>query len=92
VPLFIRDVFSCPVLFSLWRIRRTWHKYIIKKCSNIEVQREIFTQLGKFMHSIWSEKNPMDALEQLFQDFVDQTTFIQYFKSFWVPKLGKNLR
>ncbi|KAM0850107.1 hypothetical protein ACQ4PT_053302 [Festuca glaucescens] len=83
----IRDVFSCPILFSLWHIRRTWHKNIIKKCSNIEVQREIFTQLGKFMQSIWSEKNPMDALEQLFQDFVDQTTFIQYFKSFWVPKL-----
>ncbi|XP_020201432.1 uncharacterized protein [Aegilops tauschii subsp. strangulata] len=83
----IRNVFSCPILFSLWHIRRTWLKNIIKKCSNTEVQREIFTQLGKFMYSIWSEKNPMDVLEQLFQDFVDQTTFIQYFKSFWVPKL-----
>lgn len=83
----IRNVFSCPILFSLWHIRRTWHKNIIKKCSNTEVQQEIFTQLGKFMYSIWSEKNPMDALDQLFQDFVDQTTFIQYFKSFWVPKL-----
>ncbi|XP_048529907.1 uncharacterized protein LOC125509073 isoform X2 [Triticum urartu] len=88
----IRNIFSCPILFSLWHIRRTWLKNIIKKCSNTEVQREIFTQLGKFMYSIWSEKNPMDILEQLFQDFVDQTTFIQYFKSFWVPKLGKNLR
>ncbi|KAF7072136.1 hypothetical protein CFC21_077305 [Triticum aestivum] len=88
----IRNVFSCPIFFSLWHIRRTWLKNIIKKCSNTEVQREIFTQLGKFMYSIWSEKNPMDVLEQLFQDFVDQTTFIQYFKSFWVPKLGKNLR
>uniref|UniRef100_A0A0E0EQM9 SWIM-type domain-containing protein n=1 Tax=Oryza meridionalis TaxID=40149 RepID=A0A0E0EQM9_9ORYZ len=83
----IRDVFSCPILFSLWHIRRTWLKNIIKKCSNSEVQREMFMQLGKVMYSIWSEKNPMDALEQLFQDFVDQTTFIQYFKSFWVPKL-----
>ncbi|KAM3256867.1 hypothetical protein ACQJBY_049334 [Aegilops geniculata] len=88
----IRNVFSCPILFSLWHIRRTWLKNIIKKCSNTEVQREIFAQLGKFMYSIWSEKKPMDILEQLFQDFVDQTTFIQYFKSFWVPKLGKNLR
>uniref|UniRef100_M8BZC5 MULE transposase domain-containing protein n=1 Tax=Aegilops tauschii TaxID=37682 RepID=M8BZC5_AEGTA len=86
----IRNVFSCPILFSLWHIRRTWLKNIIKKCSNTEVQREIFTQLGKFMYSIWSEKNPMDVLEQLFQDFVDQTTFIQYFKSFWVPKLDAN--
>lgn len=85
-----RDVFACPVLFSLWHIRRTWLKNVIKKCSNVEVQREIFIQLGKIMYSIWSEKNFMDALGQLFQDFIDQTTFIKYFKSFWVPKLGKN--
>jgi len=74
----------------MWHIRRTWLKNVIKKCSNVEVQREIFIQLGKIIYSIWSEKNPMDALGQLFHDFVDQTTFIKYFKSFWVPKLGKN--
>jgi len=74
----------------MWHIRRTWLKNVIKKCSNVEVQREIFIQLGKIIYSIWIEKNPMDALGQLFQDFVDQTTFIKYFKSFWVPKLGKN--
>ena len=84
-----RDVFACPVLFSLWHIRRTWLKNIMKKCSNIEVQREIFIQLGKIVYGIWNEKNPMNALELLFQDFVDQTAFMKYFKSFWVPKLGK---
>jgi hypothetical protein len=42
------------------------------------------------MYNIWSEKNPMDAIEQLLQDFIDQTTFVKYFKSYWVPKLGKN--
>jgi len=83
----IRDVFACPVLFSLWHIRRTWLKNIMKKCSNIEVQREIFIQLGKIVYGIWNEKNPMNALELLFQDFVDQTAFMKYFKSFWVPKL-----
>jgi len=83
----IRDVFACPVLFSLWHIRRTWLKNILKKCSNIEVQREIFIQLGKIVYGIWNEKNPMNALELLFQDFVDQTAFMKYFKSFWVPKL-----
>ena len=61
----------------------------MKKCSNIEVQREIFIQLGKIVYGIWNEKNPMNALELLFQDFVDQTAFMKYFKSFWVPKLGK---
>jgi hypothetical protein len=88
--LCFRDVFACPILFSLWHIRRTWLKIVIKKCSNSEVQREIFVQLGKIMYNIWSEKNPMDAVEQLLQDFIDQTTFVKYFKSYWVPKLGKN--
>jgi hypothetical protein len=74
----------------MWHIRRTWLKNVIKKCSNVEVQREIFILLGKTICNIWSEKNPMDALGQLFQDFVDQTAFIKYFKSFWVPKLGKS--
>ncbi|KAG8049461.1 hypothetical protein GUJ93_ZPchr0009g1575 [Zizania palustris] len=83
----IREMFSCPILFSLWHIRRTWLKNVIKKCSNREVQQEIFMQLGKLVYSVWSEKNPMAGLEKMFQDFIDQTTFIQYFKSFWVPKL-----
>lgn len=30
----------------------------------------------------------MGGLEELLQDFVDQTTFMQYFKAFWVPKIG----
>lgn len=40
------------------------------------------------MHNIWSRVDPIDALEELFQDFVDQTAFMQYFKGCWVPKLG----
>ncbi|XP_072982251.1 uncharacterized protein [Typha latifolia] len=83
----IRDVFCCPLLFSLWRIRRSWLKNIIKKCGNREVQREIFKRLGKIMYGIWSDIDSMGALEELFQDFVDQSTFLQYFKAFWVPKI-----
>lgn len=83
----IRDIFCCPVLFSLWRIRRSWHKNVVKKCSNIEVQQEIFKRLGKVMGSVWSKVDYTDALEELFQDFVDQTTFMQYFKACWVPKI-----
>lgn len=40
------------------------------------------------MHSIWSNLDPIDALEEVFQDFVDQSAFMQYFKGCWVPKLG----
>lgn len=83
----IRDIFCCPVLFCLWRVRRSWHRNVIKKCSNIEVQREIFKRLGKIMYSIWNRTDFMDALGEFLQDFVDQTAFVQYFKACWVPKL-----
>lgn len=89
--MYSRDVFCCPVLFSLWRIRRSWHKNVVKKCSSIEVQQILLKRLGKIMDSIWSKVDYMDALEELFQDFVDQTTFMQYFKACWVPKIGKSL-
>ncbi|XP_070027863.1 uncharacterized protein [Nicotiana sylvestris] len=84
----IREIFSCPVLFSLWRIRRSWLRNIIKKCSNVEVQREIFKRLGETVYSIWDGSDPFVALEELSQDFVDQTAFLQYFKATWVPKFG----
>lgn len=83
----IRDAFSCPVLFCLWRVRRSWLKNIVKKCSNIKVQREMFKCLGKIVYSIWGGANSMDLIEEFIQDFVDQTAFIKYFKDSWVPKI-----
>ncbi|KAL6220727.1 hypothetical protein ACLB2K_008483 [Fragaria x ananassa] len=83
----IRDIFGCPVLFSLWRVRRSWLRNIVKKCNNIEVQRELFKRLGNIVHGIWGGSDTAVTLEQLTQDFVDQTAFMEYFKSYWVPKI-----
>lgn len=83
----IRETFSCPVLFSLWRVRRSWLRNIVKKCSNIEVQRELFKRLGEMVYSIWGGVDSFVALEKLTQDFIDQTNFVQYFKAAWVPKI-----
>ncbi|EOY25229.1 hypothetical protein QUC31_009182 [Theobroma cacao] len=83
----IRDTFYCPILFSLWRVRRSWLRNVVKKCSNIEVQREIFKRLGEIVYSIWGGINTSVALEELIQDFVDQNAFVEYFKSSWVPKI-----
>ncbi|XP_011621857.1 uncharacterized protein LOC18430096 isoform X2 [Amborella trichopoda] len=83
----IRDVFCCPVLFCAWRVRRAWHRNIIKKCCNIEVQREMFKRLGQIMYSVWSGADSVDAMEEFVQDFVDQTAFMKYFKACWVPKI-----
>ena len=88
IVLFFRDIFCCPVLFSLWRVRRSWLRNIVKKCNNIEVQREIFKRLGKIVYSIWDGVDTFAALEELAQDFVDQTSFMEYFKASWVPKIG----
>eukprot|EP01018_Ginkgo_biloba_P021358 Gb_34654 [translate_table: standard] len=83
----IRDVFQCPILLCLWRIRRAWLKNITKKCSNIEVRREMFKRLGHIMYSTWSGADSVDAMSEFMQDFVDQSAFLKYFKSRWVPKI-----
>lgn len=83
----IRNTFCCPILFSLWRVRRSWLRNVVKKCSNIEVQREIFKRLGELVYGIWGGVNTPVALEELTLDFVDQTAFLEYFKSSWVPKI-----
>lgn len=83
----IREIFSCPILFSLWRVRRSWLRHIVKKCSNIEVQREIFKRLGQIVYSIWGGIDLASALEDFCLDFVDQVSFVQYFKASWIPKI-----
>ncbi|CAH8310017.1 unnamed protein product [Eruca vesicaria subsp. sativa] len=84
----IRDTFCCPILFSLWRIRRSWLRNVVKKCDTIEVQRELFKCLGEVVYSIWDGIDTSKALERLTHDFADQTAFMQYFKSTWLPKIG----
>lgn len=76
------------MLFSLWRIRRSWLKNVVRKCSSIEVQREMFKRLGKLVHSIWDGVDTSVVLEDFTRDFVDQTAFMEYFKGCWVPKIG----
>ncbi|KAI3877872.1 hypothetical protein MKX03_000308 [Papaver bracteatum] len=83
----IREIFCCPVLFSIWRVRRSWLRNIIKRCHNFEVQREMFKRLGRIAYSIWGGVDPVDVMEEFIQDFVDQTSFVPYFKACWVPKI-----
>ncbi|KAK9046171.1 hypothetical protein V6N11_052070 [Hibiscus sabdariffa] len=82
-----KNTFCCPILFSLWRVRRSWLMNVVKKCSNIEVQREIFKRLGEIVYGIRGGVNTSVSLEELIQDFADQTAFMNYFKSSWVPKI-----
>ncbi|KAL4385838.1 hypothetical protein GQ457_15G008080 [Hibiscus cannabinus] len=83
----VLDAFGCPILFSIWRVRRSWSRNIVKKCSNIEVQQELFKCLGEIVYSIWGGGITSVALQELILDFVDQSAFMEYFKSTWVPKI-----
>ncbi|OEL30593.1 hypothetical protein BAE44_0008388 [Dichanthelium oligosanthes] len=49
---------------------RTWLKNVITKCSNVEVQREIFIQLGKIIYNIWSDKNA-NKIHPLIEMWID---------------------
>ncbi|MBA0850669.1 hypothetical protein Goshw_004090 [Gossypium schwendimanii] len=69
------NTFCCPILFSLWHLRSSWLRNVVKKCSDIKVQREIFKRLGKIVYGTWSSVNTSVALEECIQDFVDQTAF-----------------
>ncbi|MBA0644802.1 hypothetical protein Goklo_028918 [Gossypium klotzschianum] len=81
------NTFCCPILFSLWRLHSSWLRNVVKKCSNIEVQREIFKRLGKIVYGTWSSVNTSVALEECIQDFVDQTALVDYFRSSWMAKI-----
>eukprot|EP01018_Ginkgo_biloba_P040165 Gb_09265 [translate_table: standard] len=87
----IRDVFQCSILLCLWRVRRAWHRNIIKKCANVEMQREMFKRLGHIMYNTWSgaveAHHVVDALEEFMEDFVDHSAFLEYFKARWLPKI-----
>lgn len=47
----------------------------------------MFKRLGHIMYSTWTGVDSVDAVAEFIQDFVDQSAFLKYFKSRWVPKI-----
>ncbi|CAN1849694.1 hypothetical protein LINPERHAP1_LOCUS39493 [Linum perenne] len=47
----IRDVFQCSVLLSFWRVRHSWHKNLLKRCTETE-SLEISQRLGVIIDDI----------------------------------------
>ncbi|KAL6980139.1 hypothetical protein U1Q18_021788 [Sarracenia purpurea var. burkii] len=83
----IREAFQCRVLISLWHIRRSWVKGLLKKCCNFDVQREMFKHLGRILYCTRNMPNTLDAVEEFIQIFVDQCAFMDYFRSQWLQKI-----
>lgn len=86
--LICRDAFQCRVQLSLWRVRRSWIKSLLKKCCNFDVQREMFKHLGRILYCTRNGSTAMDAIEEFMQIFVDQSGFMSCFRDQWLPRIG----
>ncbi|XP_065849062.1 uncharacterized protein [Euphorbia lathyris] len=82
-----REAFHCRVLLCTWTLRRSWIRSLLKKCCNMDVQREMFKHLGCILYSTRSGPNAIDAIEEFMQVYVDQSIFIDYFKRRWLPSI-----
>ncbi|KAK9021079.1 hypothetical protein V6N11_011084 [Hibiscus sabdariffa] len=79
-----RDIFSLKVLFE-----SSISHFLTPVLSVLSgmLLRELFKCLGEIVYSIWGGGNTSVALQELILDFVDQSAFMEYFKSTWVPKI-----
>jgi hypothetical protein len=84
-----REVFKCPVLISLWRIRHAWHKNLVSKCSDIEKCSSLAKRLGDIISSICRGNGDVELFLKFLQDFIDCAVFVDYFKAQWIPRLGE---
>ncbi|KAE8670858.1 putative polygalacturonase-like isoform X1 [Hibiscus syriacus] len=71
--------------WQLQQMIRFGHRILIAADSTFGIKR--LKRLGEIVYSIWSGVNSSVALEELILDFVDQSAFMEYFKSTWVPKV-----
>ncbi|XP_011081859.1 uncharacterized protein LOC105164788 isoform X1 [Sesamum indicum] len=83
----IREGFQCRVLLSIWHVRRCWLKGLLKYCNNFNVQREMFKHLGRIVYCTRSGSSTSDAVDEFMQIYIDQSAFIEYFRSKWLPKI-----
>lgn len=84
----IREVFQCPVLITLWRVRHAWHKNLMNKCSDFEKRSMLAKRLGEVISSICGGNGDMELFQAFLEDFVDCSGFLDYFKAIWFPRLG----
>ncbi|TYK31403.1 uncharacterized protein E5676_scaffold455G007110 [Cucumis melo var. makuwa] len=83
----IREVFQCRVLLCIWHVRRSWVRNLLNKCPNLDVQREIFKQLGKVLYCSRIGLGFEYAVEQFKRRFADQCVFDDYLTRTWLPDI-----
>lgn len=83
----IRTTFQCRICLSLWHVRRSWIKNLYKKCCNFDVQREMFKTLGRILYCMRGWPCVVDEIEEFMQIFIDQSMFVDYFRTCWLPRI-----
>ncbi|XP_026404645.1 uncharacterized protein LOC113299774 isoform X2 [Papaver somniferum] len=83
----LRDAFQCRVILCLWHVRRSWMKSLLKKCCSLILQQEMFKHLGRILYSVRDGPSAIDAIEEFMQIFVDQFSFMEYFRDQWLPRI-----
>ncbi|XP_023536351.1 uncharacterized protein LOC111797547 [Cucurbita pepo subsp. pepo] len=83
----IREAFQCRVLLCIWHGRRNWMRNLLKKCSNLDVQRKMLKQLGKVLYCTRIGLGFADAMEQFKEIFADQCAFVDYLTNTWLPDI-----
>ncbi|KAI3911796.1 hypothetical protein MKW92_045214 [Papaver armeniacum] len=81
------DAFQCRVILCLWHVRRSWMKSLLKKCCSLILQQEMFKYLGRILYSVRDGPSAIDAIEEFMQIFVDQFSFMEYFRDQWLPRI-----
>lgn len=84
----IRDVFECPVLISMWRVRHAWHKALMKRCSQNEMRIQMSKQLEQIVSKICTGQGNATLFDEFMEDFVSNSEFVEYLKAVWYPRIG----
>jgi len=58
------------------------------KCLETDMQIKISQRLDWIMDSICRRQGTMSLFEDFMEDFIDEFSFIDYFKATWYPRMG----
>ncbi|KAB2611968.1 hypothetical protein D8674_020000 [Pyrus ussuriensis x Pyrus communis] len=86
--LTISDVFQCSVMISFWRVRHAWHKNLVKKCVDNEMQATTSRRLHQAVDKIYQQRGSKRLFEDFIEDFFDESDFMDFFKAAWYPRIG----
>ena len=65
-----------------------WHKNLVMKCLETKMWVEISRWLEQAVDNICRGQGTVNLFEDLLEDFIDESDFMDYFKAIWYPRIG----